>query len=81
LEQRIPSIGWATRHGAALKGVGAAAGIEGLQFTKTDLHRIRGMIPLQNTFYLAWLFNQLEQDIALSAELPDKTNARHLKRY
>jgi hypothetical protein len=39
------------------------------------------MIPLQNTFYLAWLFNQLEQDIALSAELPDKTNARHLKRY
>lgn len=40
--------------------------------TKSDLRRIRQMVPLQNLFYLRWLFNQVEDATGDTLGLPDK---------
>ena len=40
--------------------------------TKSDLHRARQMVPLQNLFYLRSLFDQVEQATGAALNLPDK---------
>ena len=40
--------------------------------TKSDLHRARQLVPLQNLFYLRSLFDQVEQATGAALNLPDK---------
>jgi len=39
--------------------------------TKSDLHRARQLVPIQNLFYLRWLFNQVEEATGGGLGLPD----------
>jgi len=41
------------------------------EFTTSDLHRIRRMIPGQNLFYLRKIFNELEEGLASSTGIPE----------
>lgn len=52
-----------------LEDVARSAGnlLSGENFSASDLHQIRRLIPGQNLFYLGWLFDQLED----SVDLPD----------
>jgi hypothetical protein len=58
----IPALGVAgkaVRAGTA--GIQHAIGTD--QFTQKDLNAARQMLPMQNTFYLAWLFDMLEEGV------------------
>ena len=66
LEQRIPGLGWLSK---GARTVGAMAGND--PFTARDLHTLRGMLPLQNLFYLSWLFDLGEEQIASGFNMPE----------
>jgi hypothetical protein len=66
LEQRVPGIGWMSK---GFKTAGAMAGEK--PFTAKDLHTLRGMLPLQNLFYLSWLFDLGEEGMADAFDMPE----------
>jgi len=80
LESRIPSLGYMNK-GARVVKAGISDFVGSDEFNKKDLHALRQMIPMQNTFYLAWLFDQLEETIADTFNLPEGGNAKGSKRY
>lgn len=43
------------------------------EFTKSDLHKVRQMLPLQNLFYIRKLVDAAEEGLAESLDLPDRT--------
>lgn len=48
-------------------------------FTANDLHTLRLMTPLQNSFYTKWLFDMAERNLAQSLKLPK--GKRRRRRY
>jgi hypothetical protein len=60
-----PSFGLATDLATTTRGV-----VED-EFTQSELHKIRRLLPGQNVFYTSWLFDQLEKGISESANLPE----------
>jgi hypothetical protein len=66
LEQRVPGLGWIS------KGVKTAGAMTGEKpFTAKDLHTLRGMLPLQNLFYLSWLFDLGEEGATDAFDMPE----------
>lgn len=41
-------------------------------FARSDLNKLRQMVPAQNLFYLRWLFNQMEKGAGEALDLPEK---------
>jgi hypothetical protein len=81
LESRVPGLGYVSK---GTRTVGAVADqVSGSQpFNKKDLHAVRQMVPLQNTFYLSWLFDALEEGTGDMMNLPESGTAnRGKKRY
>lgn len=69
LESRVPGLGYLGRVADTLSAAGQQMlGLE--EFTAKDLHKLRSLFPLQNVFYLKWLFDQLEEGTAEGLELP-----------
>lgn len=46
------------------------------EFTQSDLHKIRRLAPLQNVFYLRFLFTKMEEAAGEAAGLPKKAPRR-----
>ena len=65
-----PSVGIVEDAGQAVN-----AALSG-EFTQTDLHKVRRLMPLQNVFYARWMFDQMEQGIARAFNLPKKQPRR-----
>lgn len=45
-------------------------------FTQSDLHKLRRLLPGQNVFYTRWLFDQMEEAIGDSFGLPERQPRR-----
>ena len=54
----------------------AMIGLSRGEFTQSDLHKFRRMVPLQNLFYLRYLFNLSEQAVGEGLNLPEKEPRR-----
>ena len=65
-----PTAGAAVDFGRAVQGV-----IKG-ELTQSDLHKVRRLAPLQNTFYLRWMFDEIEKQTAQAFGLPEKARRR-----
>ncbi len=69
VESNMAGLGYADTLRAATWG--SARAVAGQQeFTARDLNKVRRSMPLQNTFYLQWLFDWGEQTIAEEFNLP-----------
>jgi hypothetical protein len=42
------------------------------KWSATDTHRIRKLLPMQNLFYLRWLFDQAEKGVNETFGVPDR---------
>lgn len=78
LEQKVPGLGTLSR--VARLGDAVADQVVGAgDFNQKDLHNARQLVPLQNTFYLAWLFDQLEESTAEELGLPKNSRASKIR--
>lgn len=78
LEQKVPGLGTLSRvYRLADAGIEQATGHQ--QFNQKDLHNARQLVPLQNTFYLAWLFDQIEESMAEEMNLPKGSRQRKIR--
>ena len=69
IESNMAAIGYAgTFAQATWAGARAVGGYK--DYTARDLNKVRRTLPMQNTFYLQWLFDWGEQEIASAYNLP-----------
>lgn len=74
VDESVPGFGWMGNVGAGTTALARSAlpeDLGGKEFTARDLNKLRRGLPLQNTFYLAWLFNMGEEAIVEAADLPE----------
>jgi len=71
---RIPVAGYAENLGRV-----AGASFTEQGFTQSDLSTMRRMMPFQNAYYAAWLFDEAEKAVAEAANLPE--GRRRRRRY
>lgn len=74
LFSRIPVAGYIENAGKV-----AAAPFTEQGFTQANLSMLRRMMPFQNAYYAAWLFDEAEKAIAEGANLPE--GKRRRRRY
>jgi hypothetical protein len=80
LEQRVPGLGYVSNIAKSSSALfQQMTGVE--QFTAKDLHRMRMLMPLQNLFYLAWLFDISEEAMTEAFNLPEETRRRKKINY
>jgi hypothetical protein len=78
IESNMAGLGYADTLRAATWG--AAKSVAGQQeYTARDLNKVRRSIPLQNTFYLQWLFDWGEQTIVDEFDLPKSGSKKKSK--
>jgi len=69
IESNMAAVGWmGSVAQATWAGAQSTAGQK--EFTARDLNKVRRTLPMQNTFYLQWLFDLGEQSIAEEFNLP-----------
>ncbi|GAG26133.1 unnamed protein product, partial [marine sediment metagenome] len=86
LDETVPGFGYAGNVvDAATQAVRGALPNEingvkiGKEYTAKDLNKVRRVLPIQNTFYLAWLFNFAEEAIVERADLPEKAGQKQAR--
>ena len=79
LENEAAGIGYAYDVGASAYAAGQA--IAGQKdYTAKDLNRARRLAPMQNTFYLQWMFDWGEDTIVDKFNLPEKSGQKGRQR-
>ena len=72
LENQAAGLGYAYDLGAAAYNTGQAA-VGAKDFTARDLNKWRRVAPIQNTFYLNWMFDWGQQTVVDQYNLPEKS--------
>jgi hypothetical protein len=75
IEQKAAGLGYAGNVAAASWNAAQAAGGY-KEYTARDLNRVRRAVPMQNTFYLQWLFDWGEQEAVEALNLPESSKKK-----
>ena len=80
IESNMAGLGYADTLRAATWGAARAASGQ-QEYTARDLNKVRRSVPLQNTFYLQWLFDWGEQSIVDEFNLPESSSKKSKSRF
>ena len=75
IESNMAAMGYMGTLGQATWGAARAVGGQ-QKYTARDLNKVRRTLPMQNTFYLQWLFDWGEQAIAEEYNLPESSSKK-----
>ena len=79
LRRHVPGLSFVDKGARAVGALHDVA--RGEDYTAKDLHNMRTLLPLQNAFYLAWLFNLGEEQIVEAMDLPEGGRKKKTPNY